>query len=258
MRTHSLKKLIMATALVATIAALPACANSRSMNEGLKSEINDPLEPLNRGIFAFNNAIDVVVLEPVARAYRFFVPDFARTGVKNFMRNLRTPVFAANNVLQGDFNGAGRALGRFALNTTAGIGGLIDVASDFGMPYEPEDFGQTLAVWGVGHGPYLVLPIFGASSVRDGIGMVPDALADPVRIAYLNTDQEYLIYVRAGVEAIDNRSRLIDTVDDLKRNSLDYYASVRSIYGQRRAALVRDEAPEAALYSAYDDAWNEE
>src|SRR5690606_10457949 len=112
---------------------------------------------------AFNNALDIVVIEPAAKVYNRLLPDFARRGVGNFMKNLRSPLYVANDILQGDFYGAGRNTARFLVNTTAGIGGLIDVASHHGMPYQPEDFGQTLAVWGAGDGFYLVLPVMGPS-----------------------------------------------------------------------------------------------
>jgi phospholipid-binding lipoprotein MlaA len=253
--TMKTKNIFMALFLCLAVMSTSGCASSRSPDDAMKSSahLSDPIEPFNRAVFSFNNAVDTVFFEPVAKVYRFFVPDFARAGVQNFMRNLKTPVYAANNLLQGDFKGAGSDVARLAINTTAGIGGLIDVAADQGFPHQDEDFGQTLAVWGVGSGPYIVLPFFGPSTARDGVGMIPDMMADPVRIAFMNTDQEYLMYNRTIVNVIDSRSRLLEQVTDLKRNSIDYYASVRSIYEQRRVSLIRDEEPNQAAYGHYED-----
>lgn len=222
-----------------------------------QAQINDPLEPFNRGVFAFNNTFDRFLIEPVAKIYNAIFPDFFRDGVQNFMRNLRAPLIVGNNVLQGDFKGAGVATARFAINTTAGIGGLIDVAAAQGLEYQPEDFGQTLAVWGLGDGFYLVLPILGPTTLRDGTGAFVDAFADPVRLYAFNRDEEWIYYTRGLVEGLDTRARLVRAVEDLRRNSLDYYATVRSAYAQKRRALIRDENPDkppmaTEQYSEFD------
>lgn len=228
-------------ALCATLTLGTAgCAKSVDPQAGYKTGINDPIEPINRGIFAFNNVLDIAIIEPVAKFYNFVFPGFVRDGVQNFMRNLESPIILANQLLQGDIKGAGVATARFVINTTAGIGGLVDVASAQGLPYEPEDFGQTLAVWGVGDGFYLVLPILGPSSLRDGVGTFADSYADPVRLWADNTDREWIYYTRVAIDGIDTRSRLIKAVDDLRRNSLDYYAAVRSAYVQKRQTLIHD------------------
>lgn len=209
-------------------------------------QINDPMEGMNRGIFAFNEAVDKAVLEPVARGYRYVAPKPVRQGVRNFLRNLKSPIVMGNELLQGDFEGFANASGRLFINTILGVGGLIDIADMGGIPYEQEDFGQTLAVWGVGNGPYMIIPLLGPSTLRDGTGLLVDSFVDPVRIYLFNTDREWLHYTRMGVSAIDQREELLDLVDDLRRNSFDYYAALRSVYYQRRQALVNDMDPNTA------------
>lgn len=223
--------------------ALTACASTNG-----SGEIADPIEGVNRGVFKFNDVVDTAVLEPVARGYRHAVPQPARTGVRNFLQNLKSPLTIGNNLLQGDLTGAGDATTRMFANSLFGFAGVVDVAGKEGVPYQEEDFGQTLGKWGVGHGAYLVLPLFGPSSVRDTAGMIVDGYADPIRIWLTATDQEALHYARVGVSAIDKREELLDVLADLKKNSIDYYAAVRSTYGQRRAALLNDQnASDASL-----------
>lgn len=232
-----------------------SCARSVDPATGYRSTaISDPLEFANRTVFAFNNILDLLIIEPVAHVYTFIVPEFMRDGVQNFMRNLNSPIIVGNQILQADGKGAGVAVARFVINSTIGIGGLIDVASRYGLEYESEDFGQTLGVWGLGHGFYLVLPVLGPSSLRDGVGLAVDGFADPVRIVTHNTDNEWIYYSRIGLEGLDTRSRLLKAIKDLRQNSLDYYAAVRSAYGQKREALVKDqqEATPAAIPD-YDD-----
>jgi ABC-type transporter lipoprotein component MlaA len=159
--------LVLAWALV----AVPALAQDE----------NDPLEPVNRAVFQFNRVLDGLILEPAALMYRMATPAFVRDGVQNFLANLRTPVVLANDLLQGEFGRAEKTLGRFMLNTILGVGGLIDVGGRVGMPERHyEDFGQTLAVYGVGEGPYLMLPVLGPSNPRDAVGRVVDLLFDPL------------------------------------------------------------------------------
>lgn len=206
--------------------------------------VNDPLEDVNRATFSFNEALDKGVLEPVARGYRAATPKAFRLATRNFLRNLKSPVIIGNQLLQGDFEGGANSTLRMIVNTLAGFGGILDLASDGGVPYEPEDFGQTLAVWGVDHGPYLVIPVLGPSSVRDASGMLVDAYLDPIRMYLFNTDQEEWHYVRIGASVVDQREELLDVIDDLRRNSFDYYAALRSAYVQRRQALVNDQNPD--------------
>jgi phospholipid-binding lipoprotein MlaA len=201
---------------------------------------NDPLEGLNRGIFEFNRVVDGVLIKPAAQIYRGVLPQQAQDSVRSFLRNLRSPVILANDVLQGDMDRAGSTIGRFLVNTTLGIGGLFDVASELGMPFHDEDFGQTLAVWGVGEGPYLVLPILGPSNPRDAVGLASEFYLDPVNIYLRNQDLDYLTYVRTGLRGVDARARSIEVLDELERTSLDYYAAIRSLYRQQRNNDVRN------------------
>jgi phospholipid-binding lipoprotein MlaA len=243
---------------LACAVGLSACASTSQTTASADGEVEvyDPMEGMNRGMFAFNEAVDNVLLEPVARGYRAVVPKPLRSGLRNFLNNLRSPIVFANQVLQGDLPGAGNALARVAINTTVGVGGLFDVAAAGGIKDEPEDFGQTLAVWGVGHGPYMVLPLLGPSSLRDGTGMLVDSFADPVRLYLFNTGRESVHYVRIGLSALDKREELLDVLDDLQKNSFDYYAAMRSAYIQRREAMVNDQDPSTASAPAipdYDD-----
>jgi phospholipid-binding lipoprotein MlaA len=228
------------------------CARSVNPQEGYKAGINDPLEPINRGVFAFNNALDKVLIDPLAKLYNALLPDFLRDGVRNFMRNISSPIIVANEVLQGDIKGAGVATARFIINTTAGIGGLFDPAATQGFPYDDEDFGQTLGVWGFGNGFYLVLPVLGPSSLRDAAGMAVDSYADPVRIWSDKTGRDWIYYTRVGVEGLDKRARLVRAMNDLRKNSLDYYAAVRSAYAQKRHSLVLDEKAGSVDIPDYD------
>ena len=224
----------LSAALISSL-LLAACAASPENSDD--ATINDPLEGLNRGIYSFNNVVDDAILQPVARLYRVAVPAPGREGVKNFLNNLSAPVVFINNVLQGDVPGAFTTFWRFVLNTTLGFGGVYDFASNnTPLAYRPEDFGQTLGVWGVGSGAYLVLPILGPSSLRDGTGRVVDYASDP--FTYLLTDGEQI--ARYGATAIDGRSRSLDLVDEIERTSLDPYATIRSAYLQRRESLIEN------------------
>ena len=232
--------LVMLTSFV--LAACSTTGSGVSAGPNDTAAIEDPFESFNRGMLSVNNAIDDVALAPIARGYRAITPVFVRTGVQNFYRNLRTPVNAANQLLQGDVEGFAGDVTRLGVNTVFGIGGLIDVAKDAGIPYEQEDFGQTLAVWGVGHGPYMMLPLIGPSSVRDGTGMAVDMLADPVRIYLHNTDRDGAAIALLGGKVVSERERLLDALEDLRKNSFDYYAALRSAYVQNRGALVDDQS----------------
>lgn len=202
-----------------------------------EEETNDFFETPNRFMFAANETVDVVLIRPAAAGYRFLVPDMAQDSVRSFARNLRTPVILANDLMQGDLDRAETTLARFMINTTAGVGGLFDPATDSGYPYHVEDFGQTLGTHGFGEGTYLVLPILGPSSVRDGVGLVADSLMDP--LTYLVSRE--VRFARFAVEGIDLRARNIENLDELKRDSVDFYARIRSLYRQRRDALINNE-----------------
>jgi phospholipid-binding lipoprotein MlaA len=219
---------------------------------------DDPLEPLNRGIFQFNQVVDGLVLEPAARIYRMATPQFFRTGVRNFLANLSTPVVLANDLLQGKFDRAELTLGRFMMNTILGVGGLIDVGGKLGMPDRHyEDFGQTLAVYGVGPGPYLMLPLLGPSSGRDAVGRVVDLAFDPLTVLALTdvnigVDPTEVSLARTGTEALSLREESLEQFDELRRSSIDLYAAVRTLYFQYRGNQIRDGAA-AEIDDIYDE-----
>lgn len=240
---------LLAGAALATL-ALSACATAPDPGPG---DIADPYEGFNRRMFAFNNGVDKYALAPAANVYKAVTPEFARDRVSDFLGNLRSPVTFANDVLQAEPSRAGTTLARFGINTTVGLLGLWDAAEHMGIDGHREDFGQTLAVWGVGNGPYLVLPIFGPSTARDATGMLVDSYADPIRLYLFNTDQEEWHYARIASSVVDQREELLDIIDDLRRNSFDYYAALRSAYIQRRVALVNDQDPDSTSSPAIPD-----
>lgn len=220
--------------------ALQGCASRPTDPEDLKyyQEANDPLEPFNRAMFKFNDVADRVVLRPLAIGYKNVVPRGARTAVRNFLNNIREPFFLIHDILQGEGERAGHSAGRFITNTFVGFGGFIDVAGAAGVPYHEEDAGQTLAVWGVESGPYIVLPIFGPSTFRDALGDVVDAAIDP---SALYIRDEYGIEGSATRFVIDNvdwRADNLELIDDLRKSSLDFYAATRSAYRQQRARQI--------------------
>jgi len=232
---------------LAAAAALAGCAGTSQGDGAALDRVNDPLEPANRVIFAANQAVDTVVLRPVAVTYGTWVPEPIRYNVRSFLRNLRSPLIIANELLQGDWDGAERATPRFFVNTIAGAGGIVDIAGDnLGIPFEPEDFGQTLAVWGVDSGPYIVLPLFGPSTLRDATGLGVEMVADPVTnpLDWGLLDDTPMAYVRPGLTAADTRYRTLEATDELEASSLDYYAAVRSFYLQDRARQITDGASE--------------
>jgi phospholipid-binding lipoprotein MlaA len=197
---------------------------------GDEPDDNDPLEVPNRMFFAFNEALDFMIIRPVSVTYRYVVPTGVRNTVRNVLRNLRSPVTLANDLLQGDLDRAEVTFTRFFINSTIGMLGLFDIAADSGFPYHEEDFGQTMGTYGAGEGFYLVLPILGPSSLRDGTGRIVDIFLDP--LTYI-APQEFNLG-RTGASGVDFRSRNIDELDQLKADSLDFYARIRSLYRQSR------------------------
>jgi len=196
----------------------------------------DPWEGFNRAIFKFNDTLDVWILEPVAKGWDFVVPDPAQRGLDRFFDNLRFPIVFVNSVLQANPTRAGIALGRFSINTTLGMAGFFDPAAHAGLTPIDEDFGQTLGRWGVGGGPYLVLPFFGPSNPRDGVGMAVDSA---MRVWPWFVDREISFGVTA-LNLVNTRSLWIDLIADAKEESLDYYAAVRDAYLQRRRSLIEN------------------
>ena len=212
--------------------------DSADFNTGnYEDEIFDPLEPVNRAIFSFNNFADKIILEPAAKGYKK-LPSPIQSGIGNFLSNLKLPLVVVNQLLQGQGKNAAESSGRFIVNSTAGLFGLIDVAEKIGLEQKQEDFGQTLATWGIGDGFYIVLPIFGPSNVRDTAGMILTYTTDPINAYAVREGEAWLLPLRTATNAIDQRSKIIDEVNALRNNSIDYYAAVRSSYYQNRKAAV--------------------
>lgn len=199
----------------------------------------DPLEPLNRTIYAFNTVADKVVLAPVAKTYQTITPKPARKGVRNFLDNLQSPLILANDLLQGKFKRAAKTTARFAINSTVGLGGLVDVATKAGIEKHYEDLGQTLAVHGVPSGPYLVVPLLGPSSVRDLAGLVTEQALNPASVARFKGRQTFG-RARLALNTVDNRAQNLEQVKTIRKTAVDEYASVRSIYQQYRKAMIAD------------------
>jgi len=217
--------------------------------------LNDPAEPMNRSIHSFNQGVDRVIIEPIAISYSFIVPKPFRFMITNIVRNLAEPLTLVNDILQGEGKRAGTTAGRFLTNTTIGMGGSIDVATDLGMERHSEDFGQTMAVWGIGEGPYVTLPFLGPSNVRDGLGRLAGLYGDPTYIAIGETHVSGLSMGLLGLTAIDARYRNLDTLRDLNETSIDVYATMRSAYRQNRRKEVRNGAmlTEEEDFDIFDD-----
>jgi phospholipid-binding lipoprotein MlaA len=198
---------------------------------------NDPAEPVNRAIFKANLAVDHTVMRPVAQAYVEHVPDAVRQGVHNVVQNLKEPATAVNDLLQGNVGKAWQSVQRLAVNTTAGVAGVVDVAQKLGLPPHDADFGETLAVWGVKEGPYAELPLLGPSNPRDAIGTVVDLAMNPLTFVG-GPPATYASVAAGGADAVETRAQHLRDLDDLERNSLDYYAELRSVYRQHRDAEI--------------------
>ena len=224
--------------VLATGCATPPPASDKEAVAAFEKD-NDPYEPFNRAMFEFNLVLDDAVLRPVAYLYKEGIPEQIQYNIHSFLSNLRSPVIFANDVMQGDMDRAGNTLLRFGMNTTLGLLGIVDFATEAGIPKHNEDFGQTLATWDVDQGPYLVLPIFGPSNPRDAVGLVVDTLIDPI-MWVASTDVQI---GRRVVEAVDRRARHFDAINDMQTNSLDFYSAVKSLYRQRREAEIRNGAP---------------
>jgi phospholipid-binding lipoprotein MlaA len=200
---------------------------------------DDPYESTNRAIFDFNQGVDRNVLVPVSNAYRTVLPQPFRDSIHDFLQNLNGPIIFANDVLQGQVGLASETLGRFVVNSTLGLGGAVDVATKAGIPYHTNDLGITLATWGVASGPYVMVPVLGPSNPRDIFGDVADGFGDPGNIIASNHQLLWATFVRTATSGIDERSRNIESLAEIERTSLDYYATIRSLARQRRAAQIR-------------------
>lgn len=235
---------VLAAGLAAAI-ALGGCASSQGPDAGV-----DPLEPMNRAIFAFNEHLDQYAFEPAARAYRDYVPETFRFIAGNMFENLRDIWTAGNNLLQGKPGAALGDLTRVVINTTFGFAGMGDVASELGLQKHREDFGQTLGVWGVPTGPYLVLPFFGPSNFRDGFGLGLDSYGDPLVHVVDDVGMRNSLW---AIRALDLRARLLQAGALMDDVALDRYRFMRDAYLQRRRSLVYDGNPPAG-----DNDWLDE
>lgn len=224
---------------VVLASTLGACAAppSEDTSGGMYTEVSDPIEPANRYFHDVNQALDAVAFKPAAHIYRDALPDGVKDSVGNFLTNLSQPIYFLNNIAQGDLNGAGDNMGAFFTNTLLGFGGLFDVAQ---LDTDKEDLGQTFAVWGLGEGPYLVLPVLGPNTTRDAVGMVGEYFIDPANLVARNQDVDNFELIRGGTTAINFRSKSIDALDDIEKNSIDFYAAIRSLYRQNRKNLILD------------------
>jgi phospholipid-binding lipoprotein MlaA len=235
----------MATAVVAADNVPPtASGSSVQLAQGAGDEaVNDPLEGFNRVVFDVNEFFYSMFLRGPTTMYVGIVAPPVRSAVSNVLHNLSTPVILANDILQWEWDRAGMTLERFFINSTLGIGGILDTAADMGIERHVEDFGQTLAVWGVPEPFYLVLPLFGPSSPRDAVGkLLVDGYFDPLGLYLANTEQDGAIIARTGMTAVDEYSGVMDELDQIKKTSVDYYAAVRSMYYQKRNAEIRNGA----------------
>jgi phospholipid-binding lipoprotein MlaA len=217
--------------------------NSQSQNIVDKTtQTQDPWEEVNRSTFAFNKFFDKYLLSPLAKGYRFILPGEIRTGVRNFFSNLKEPWTTVNSVLQGDLANTGNSIARFCLNTTIGLLGIFDVATSMGFEKQKEDFGQTLAVYGVTPGPYLVLPFLGPSTVRDAVGKVAGFVGDPVTLALNREGKDNWLWIGTIVKGVDFREQNLEKIDNLEATSVDFYATLRSLYLERRNRMIRNQS----------------
>ncbi len=218
---------------------LTACASQPQTGS---QAVADPIEPFNRAMYQVHDVLDQAVIRPAAWTYKTVLPNQFQYYVHSFLTNLGEPIVFLNNVLQGEGERAFNTFMRFTLNSTFGLAGMLDFAGEAGFPAETEDFGQTLAVWGVDDGAYLFLPLIGPTNARDLTGRVVDAFLDPFNHIARAHDAEGFLYGRPVVAGIDRRARLMPTYDDMRASSVDFYATLRSAYAQNRAAQIRNQA----------------
>ena len=265
-----IRKLVYITILIIAMQTSPAIAGATGSEElnksNSQSSASECFEGFSRAMFKFNYALDKVVFEPVAKGYRA-LPNPVRQGTGNAVDNLRSLLTFSNHILQGDFREAGITVGRFAINTTVGILGVFDPASRLGLEEQgKEDFGQTLGAWGVDSGCYFVLPILGPTTTRDAIGLVGNVFIDPVYQITHNSEinngvigngnySEHNYYYYRGTGAVDFRAKNIESFDSLEKNSIDLYASIKSLYLQNRNRKIANS--ETITETQDDGDWEE-
>ncbi len=223
--------------VVGAALALSACAT----NDPASLAQHDPWEPGNRAVFDFDIKLNDTVVTPVAKFYRSALPEAARDSIHNALTNLNAPVVFVNDSIQGDGDKATNIFGRFMINSTVGLAGLIDVASKMGIPYHDNDFGITLGKGGAAEGSYLVLPFLGPKPPRDLVGSGVDIAFDPLTYMSWNNSTLYMI-IRSGLGVLDSSAANIDAVESIQRSSIDFYATTRSLYRQNRNAQIHDGA----------------
>lgn len=255
---HILKKLLTISVVLACLLstaaeAKPEDTEGEQPRPDQEFHISDPLEPMNRFFFGIHEFIDMFLLKPASEIYEAITPDPIQHIALNFIRNLESPVIIANQLLQRDWEGATIAFERFLVNTTIGAAGLVDIAETQGLAYEAEDFGQTLAVWGIREDIYLFIPVAGPSSFRDSIGGTVDYMIDPVNRYAHNSDRRWIPIAKKTVAGLDKRADLDDLIEDTRRNSLDPYATFRNMYVQSRIAQIYDGQPPAVQIPDYED-----
>jgi len=237
------------TVLAAAVATLAGCATKPPATDTMArvayEEANDPFEPANRVMYSIDQGFDKVLFRPVVKVYRTVVPARGRQSVGHFVDNLRSPITFAHDVLQAEPERAGITLARMVINTTIGFFGFFDVATEIGLPFHSEDFGQTFAKWGLDSGPYVYVPILGPSSFRDGIGFAIDAFAvDPLSWYDRGDGSEgWVQWTSFGLLLLDTKDGTQDALDELKKSSIDSYAALRSAYRQIRENEIRNGAP---------------
>ena len=253
--------IVLLFAVVLTFNVNAGTDDENNLSKKNPSEVKDCFETLNRGTFALNQGLDKVIFKPVAKAYRG-LPSPVRSGTSNALNNISSLVTIPNNILQGELKTAGVNTGRFVINTTVGILGIFNAAKKMGFSeYEKEDYGQTLALWGVGAGCYLVLPVLGPSTIRDTAGSFINILGgDPYYNASTHGNNEYLtdkVYMTSKViSGVDFRAKNLETIDNLEKNSMDFYASVRSLYLQDRQKKIANRK-NATIEIMYEGDWEE-
>ena len=215
---------------------------------GVPDTVYDPIEPFNRAVFFVNDQFDTYLLRPLAFAYGWVTPEPVRLAVRRAFLNLGSPARFANDLLQLEVEDAGETGARFLINSSIGVAGLVDVAENIGLPHHPSDFGQTLHSYGAGAGPYIMVPLLGPTTLRDGAGRIVDTVFDP--FTYMLDDWPEGLALGAGAGLV-KREELFVVLDDVKLNSVDYYAGIRALYYQDRATDLRRGAP--ADSSAFDD-----
>ena len=248
--------------LFITTSSIAGSDGQNELSKNTNGQVKDCFEGINRAVFSFNKGLDNLLIKPIAKGYRH-LPSPVRSGTSNALVNLSSLITIPNNILQGQIKTAGVNTGRFIINTTVGILGIFDVAQKIGFSeYEKEDYGQTLGVWGVGPGCYLVLPVLGPSTIRDTTGSFLNVMGgDPYYNIAIHGNNEYLdksdYMLTKALTGVDFRAKNIESFENLEKNSMDFYASVKSLYLQDRQRKIANTKPSATIEILYEGDWEE-